>query len=179
MSFFNPFVYSLYQYGVNNPDLMIYEDFVLYRKLELTIYDVFNYKYLIGEIIIFPAFTSSTLMNEFAENYKVSNNCAKVLKNNGNNNIYDVLMVIKYEYRLDDYSPCFNLMYESDYNEGEMIFPPFSFFKIISVEECNDDKYIINLQCVHKKAVLESEIKLGKKKIIYNKDLNLLEVQDK
>lgn len=181
MSFFNPFVYSLYQYAANHPDLHIYEDLVLYRKLELNIYDIYNYKYLTGDIIIFPAFTSTTFLNEFAENYKISNYCSKVLKKNENNDtIYDVLMIIKYEHRIDDYSPCFNIMEQSDYkNEGEMIFTPFSFFKIINVEKCKEEKYIINLECIHKKDILEPEIKLGKKKIIYNKELNLLEVKEK
>ena len=105
----------------------------------------------------------------------------KSIKKNGNNDtIYDVLMIIKYEHRIDDYSPCFNIMEQSDYkNEGEMIFTPFSFFKIINVEKYNEEKYIINLECIHKKDILEPEIKLGKKKIIYNKELNLLEVKEK
>ena len=36
---------------------------------------------------------------------------------------------------------------------------------MISVEDCIEEKYIINLECVHKKKILEHEIKLGKKKL--------------
>ena len=133
------------------------------------------YKYSIGELICFPAFTSTS--EEDMAKYSFPTPTAIEINNIKSYDIY-VVLIIDYKCNNSSYpTPCINVSYDSvNSGEKEYIFPPFSFFKIEKVEDrsgISSDPHIIYMTVPNKRVLIEFAIK-NNKTIYYDKDKNEL-----
>ena len=133
------------------------------------------YRMLVGELICYPAFTSTS--EKDISKYNFPTNIAINVNKLSSNDI-SVVLIIKYHCQnSSNPTPCVNASeYSVNAGEEEYIFPPFSFFRIESINEKSgkpDDPHIINMSIPNKKTLLEFGLKEGKK-ICYNRTENLL-----
>ena len=173
--FAGPFSYSLYQYAHKNPQMKVNFSKKFYRKMVLKNHDYIKYKNNIGELICFPAFTSTS--EKDMSKYSFPTRLAIDINNIKNDDIY-VLLKIDYKCKNTSYpTPCINVSYySSNSGEKEYIFPPFSFFRIDKVETRSgrsNDPHIIYMTVPNKRILIEFALK-NKKTINYDKNLNEL-----
>ena len=171
--FAGPFSYSLYRYAHNNPQTKINFSKKFYRKMVLKNHDYIEYKNNIGELICYPAFTSTS--EKDMSKYTFPTKLAIDINNIKNDDIY-VLLFFDYKCNNSSYpTPCINVSYySSNSGEKEYIFPPFSFFRIDKVETRSGSSYdphIIYMTVPNKRVLIEFAIK-NKKTINYDKNLN-------
>ena len=178
--FAGPFSYALYQYANKNRVHGIYQSKTFYRKMTIKLSDYYLYKIFVGELICYPAFTSTS--EKDISKYNFPTNIAIEVNNLSANDI-SVVLIIRYNCNLISHiffsypTPCVNAsQYSVNSGEEEYIFPPFSFFKIESIEERDgnpNNPHIIHMSTPNKKNLLEFELKKGKK-IYYNRNENYL-----
>ena len=137
--------------------------------------DYEKYKKNIGELICYPAFTSTSEKDMTKSTFPTST--AIEVNNIKSDDIY-VVLFIDYKCNNSSYpTPCVNVSYDSvNSGEKEYIFPPFSFFKIEKVENrsgISKDPHIIYMTVPNKRILIEFAIK-NNKTIYYDKDLNEL-----
>ena len=188
--FAGPFSYALYKYAYNDKNQGIYHNKTFYRKMTIKLSDYYLYKISIGELICYPAFTSTSEKDISKYNFPTS---TAIDVNKINQNDISVVLIIKYYYsnnyslfskilnffNTDNYyvTPCINVSEHSvNSGEEEYIFPPFSFFKIEDIEENSgtpDNPHIIYMSVPRKKDLLEFGLK-QKKSIYYDKNKNEL-----
>ena len=173
--FAGPFSYSLYKYANDNSKMKVNFSKKFYRKMALNECDYQAYKYSIGELICFPAFTSTS--EEDMTKYSLHTSRAIEINNIKSDDIY-VVLIIDYKCNNSSYpTPCINVSYASvNSDEKEYIFPPFSFFKIEKVEDrsgISSDPHIIYMSVPNKRVLIEFAIK-NNKTIYYDKDKNEL-----
>jgi len=173
--FAGPFSYSLYKYANDNAKMKVNFSKKFYRKMVLDECDYRAYKYSIGELICFPAFTSTS--EEDMTKYSLHTSRAIEINNIKSDDIY-VVLIIDYKCNNSSYpTPCINVSYASvNSDEKEYIFPPFSFFKIEKVEDrsgISSDPHIIYMSVPNKRVLIEFAIK-NNKTIYYDKDKNEL-----
>jgi hypothetical protein len=173
--FAGPFSYSLYQSAHNNSQMKVNFSKKLYRKFVLKNDDYIKYINNIGELICFPAFTSTS--EKDMSKYSFPTSLAININNIKSDDIY-VLLVLDYRCNNSSYpTPCINVSnYSSNSGEKEYIFPPFSFFRIDKVETKNGTSnapHIIYMTVPNKRVLIEFAIK-NKKTINYDKNLNEL-----
>ena len=176
--------YALYKYYNDNPDIKINEDITLYRKAIISIKDLYAYDLFEGNIICFPAFTSTSLDKD-AFNFPQ----VKIHKLPTFSNILEtkqkvitrdkcVLFIFNYKYDENNICPAFDINKLSEFqNEKEYLFPPFSFFRITkynNAEGTSLDPIVIELEVIPKMEILEIYLKKGGK-IIYNEDKNCID----
>ena len=147
---------------------MNYIDLLLYEKNK-------------EKIITFPSFMSTSL------NYQVAHQFSgRDLLYEERNKLFSVIFEI--HYKIDDNNPyndifypiCFDIMKLSKYEkEEEVLFQPFSFFKVKKID-INFNNYTadIVLSVIKKLDVLEIFIK-EKYRLKYNKEFNIVEVPEK
>ena len=135
--------------------------------------DFLLYKIFIGELICYPAFTSTN--EEDITKYNFPTGTA-ISVNQLTPNDISVVLHIKYSCKSNNNpTPCINVD-EHSVNKGEkeFIFPPFSFFKIENIVEKSgnpDDPHIIYMSVPNKKNLLEFGLK-DNKTIYYNREQN-------
>ena len=173
--FAGPFSYSLYKYAYNDSKMRVNYSKKFYRKMVLKSKDYEKYKNYIGELICYPAFTSTS--EKDMSKYTFPTSTAIGINNIKSDDIY-VVLFIDYKCNNSSYpTPCVNVSYDSvNSDEKEYIFPPFSFFKIEKVENrdgTSKDPHIIYMSVPNKRILIEFAIK-NNKNIIYDKDLNEL-----
>ena len=168
--FAGPFSYALYQYAYTNKNQGIYESKNFFRKMTIKFSDFLLYKIFIGEIICYPAFTSTS--EEDISKYDFPTSTAI---NVNDLNPKDVSVVLRINYNCKsstNVTPCINVVeYSVNAGEKEFIFPPFSFFKIDKVVENSgtpNDPHIIYMTVPNKKNLLEFGLKQNKD-IYYNR----------
>lgn len=175
--------YALFKYYFDHPEIKITEDMTFYRKLVISIKDLYSYEQFEGKIICFPSFTSTTIDPDLfyfstIKNHKLSM-YSKIytLYGSGQHKEFKkekcVLLKIKYKYNESNFCPAFNINLISNYeNEKEFLFPPFTFFRIckfISAEGTSSDPVIIELEIIPTKENLGIYLKEGGK-IIYEQN---------
>ena len=173
--FAGPFSYSLYKYAYNNSKMKVNYSKKFYRKMVLKLEDFEKYKNNIGDLICYPAFTSTS--EKDISKYIFPTPTAININDIKSNDIY-VVLIIDYKCNNASYpTPCINVSYDSvNSGEKEYIFPPFSFFRIEKVESRNgksNDPHIIYLSVPNKRVLIEFAIK-NNKTIYYDKNLNEL-----
>ena len=169
--FVGPFSYSLYKNAYNDSKMRVNYSKKFYRKMVLKSKDYEKYKNNIGELICYPAFTSTI------EKDIIPTPTAIEINNIKSDDIY-VVLLIDYKCNNPCYpTPCVNVSYDSVYSgEKEYIFPPFSFFKIEKLENrsgTSKNPHIIYMSVPNKRILIEFAIK-NNKNIIYDKNLNEL-----
>ena len=189
--------YALFKYYFENPSININEDTIFYRKLALSIKDLYAYDLFEGSIICFPSFTSTSIdIDAFKDPdikpVRLSSFGKKMIpfgkqvfpfgkSDDNEKEIFTkekcVLMKFNYKYNDLNYCPCFNIIKASEFSsEKEFLFPPFSFFKItkyISAKGDENDPIIIELEVIPKRENLEQYLKIGGF-VYYDKDENIM-----
>lgn len=157
------FSYALHEYARKTKQVGVYENKVFYRRITLTLADLFMYEACVGDVICYPAFTSvsSIELNKYIFPTELAMQVNKIEENDIN-----VVMNFNYKYRSGCITPAICL---DDYsvNEGEMeyVFPPFSFFKITKLElyaGTHDNPHVIYLDAVAKPFCTEDMINKGR-----------------
>ena len=173
--FSGPFSYALYHYAYTDKNQGIYASKNFYRKMTIKISDFLLYKIFVGELICYPAFTSTS--EEDITKYDFPTSTA-ISVNELSPNDVSVVLHIKYNCKSSsNATPCVNAdKYSVNAGEKEFIFPPFSFFRIENVVEKSgipSDPHIIYMSVPNKKNLLEFGLK-NNKTIYYNRDQNEL-----
>ena len=173
--FAGPFSYSLYRYAYNDSKMRVNYSKKFYRKMKIKIDDYQKYKNNIGELICYPAFTSTS--EEDISKYNFPTSTAIGINDIKSDDI-SVVLVIDYICNNSSYpTPCVNVSYDSiNAGEKEYIFPPFSFFRIENIEENTgkpDYPHFIYMTVPNKRCLIEFAINKNKT-IYYNKSLNEL-----
>ena len=160
-------MYSLDNYG--KEDNKYYnENNTVYRGITLPFIGILRYKIAEHKIIIFPAFTSTS----------IDKSVTKIFNQNKESNEFSVVFYIKNIYE-KDYIPNGVDIHEisAHGNESEILFQAFSFYYVDSVQINIDKKNaFIYLKTIGKKCILEKEIKSGKD-IEYDKKDNIIKVK--
>lgn len=173
--FAGPFSYSLYKYAYNDSRMRVNFSKTFYRKMVVKSKDYEKYKNYIGQLICYPAFTSTS--DKDISKYTFPTPTAINVNNIKDDDVY-VVLIIEYKCNNSSYpTPCINVSYDSvNAEEHEHIFPPFSFFKIEKVENrggINKDPHIIYMNVPNKRILIEFAIK-NNKSIYYDENLNEL-----
>jgi hypothetical protein len=173
--FAGPFSYTLYKFANDNKEQGIYKTKTFYRKMTIKLSDYYLYKIFLGELICFPAFTSTSEKDISKYNFPTA--IAKDINNLSPNDI-SVVLIIKYKCKnSSNPTPCVNATeYSVCKSEREFIFPPFSFFKIEKIEEnkgTTDSPNIIYMSTPNKRNLLEFGLK-NNKTIHYDREDNEL-----
>ena len=173
--FAGPFSYALYQYAYSNKSKGVYESKNFYRKMTIKLSDFLLYKIFIGELICYPAFTSTSEKDISKYNFPTT---TAININDLTPNDVSIVLMINYICKSSSNStPCVDVEEHSvNAGEREFIFPPFSFYKIEKVVENGgvpNDPHIIYLSVPNKKNLLEFGLKKNKT-IHYNRAQNEL-----
>ena len=173
--FAGPFSYALYRFAYIDKNQGVYNSKTFYRKMTIKISDFLLYKIFIGELICYPAFTSTS--EEDISKYDFPTSTA-ISVNELTPSDVSVVLIIKYNCKSSsNATPCINAVeYSVNAGEREFIFPPFSFFKIENVVEKNgkpDDPHMIYMSIPNKKKLIEFGLK-NNKTIYYNNKENEL-----
>ena len=178
--FVSDFMYCLNKYGefkktgINN-------NTTLYRGVRINLIDLLFYKRNKNKLITFPSFTSSSLDINDLDIFTDINETAEYRKQKG---LFSVIFTINYNVsrytNIGKYYPvCFDITQLNQCGEKEVLFQPFTFFKIKKVD-IDLDNYIadITLKAVKKLDILELYIK-DKYKLKYNKIYKIVEIPEK
>ena len=118
--------------------------------------DLYSYQFCENDIICFPSFTSTTLDQNL--NFIPSNN-ANLINNDHIEEKSFVKMIITYDPKGKCVPQCVDISDESQVsNEKEILFFPFSFFKITKIDihtGKQNDKHIIYLNVINKGDTIE------------------------
>ena len=159
--FAGPFSYALYKFARDDKNNGVFYSKTFYRKMTIKLSDFFLYKILEGELVCYPAFTSTS--EKDISKYNFPTNLA-INVNKLSSNDVSVVLIIKYNCKSSSYpTPCVNASgYSVNAGEQEFIFPPFSFFKIVKVEEKEgkpDNPHVIRMTTPSKRSLIEFGIK--------------------
>ena len=166
--FFGPYDYGFFKYLYDNPNKGINSDITLERNIALNELDYYVYTLSEGEIICFPAFTSTSTIsnNQFSPT-------PEALKINGidPNTCKFVKMIFHYYYKegivspgidVDDISSC--------KGEKEVLLLPFTFVKFNKINKKDERHFEFDFTIINQSQYLEfilknSDIDSIKKKI--------------
>ena len=159
ISFFvSSLMLSLNEYGKNSPNYII-ENKKLYRGMKLLYPELLNYEQNIGNIIIFPAFTSTSDNEEEIEKFR------KLKENEKSNGMFSVKLIIEYNCNEKQFPNAIFIDDISDYEESEYLILPFTFFIVSKTEiDIVNQEAIINLRIINREEIIEN---------VLNKQLNL------
>lgn len=162
--FAGPFSYAIYKYAYDKREQGIYYSKKFYRKMTIKLSDFYLYKILVGELICYPAFTSTSEKDISKYNFPTS---IAIEVNKLTSNDISVVLIINYNCKNKyDSTPCVNASeYSVNSGEQEYIFPPFSFFKINKVEERDgkpNNPHIIYMSTPSKSNLVEFWLKNNK-----------------
>ena len=157
------------------------KDILLFRGFSSKKADIFLNKACEGDIICYPAFTSTSEEKEVADEFIENVNIDKT--NLNEKRAY--LMILKYNIKVGCKYQEADIAKFSKFDESERLFPPFSFFKINEVKFKNKDEdnkndqeiydgtkdhpFIINLEVINRNFYLDQAI-LKNEEFKYNKE---------
>ena len=178
--FVSDFMYCLNKYG-DFKKTGIIRSTILYRGIRINLIDLLFYKRNINKIITFPSFTSCSLDLEEAKDFSDRNLSLNQRKESG---LFSVIFTVYYRVNnsinKDKYYPVsFDISDLNRCGEKEVLFQPFTFFKIKKVN-INLENYTadITLSTIKKLEILELYIK-DKFKLKYNKNYNIVDIPEK
>ena len=164
--------YALYKYYFDHPEINITQDVTFYRKLVISIKDLYAYDLFEGKIICFPSFTSTSIDPDafgfpVVKTHKLTSYSKNFPSDQEKTVSRDKCVLLKFNYKYNESNVCpaFDINSLSYFeNEKEFLFPPFSFFRISkfnSAEGTRVDPVIIELEVIPKKEILEKHLKKG------------------
>jgi len=169
-------IYSLNSYALKNNKFFNNDGVTLYRGIQIPYSSLLPYERAKGKIIILSGFTSTSEKLEKAEFFAGRKNPSNIYNKKL---LFSVIFYIHNSWKENLFSNGINIQELALYkNEKEILIQPFSFYHVKEVE-IDYTKYTANifLEIIPKSKILEEEIKKGKK-IIYNKDENIIEIED-
>ena len=169
------FIYIFNQYANKNNKYAIKNNKVFYRGIKLPYSSLLQYERAVDKIIIFPSFISTSEDEKIADNFSSRKNAKMLFEVNG---LFSVKFHIKNIYNNNWISNGIDISeLNAYYEEKEIIFLPFSFFKVtkVDLDEINYTADIF-LETIGKKEILEDKIKYGKR-IKYNEKENIIEIE--
>ena len=169
-------MYSLNHYGEKNKMFFDKDKTTLYRGSRLPYSSLLPYIRNVGKIIIFSSFISTIETENVA---KMFSGRDRSIQQFNANSLFSVIYIITINHQNDWISNGINIQNVSYFrDEKEILFQPFSFFLLKDIK-INITNYTadIYLETIGKKEILEEAIKKGKK-IIYNKNENIMEAID-
>ena len=145
----------------------------LHRGIKLSFSSLLPYERAEGKIILLSAFTSTSEDKQVAERWAGRRNPLSLYKTNTK---FSVVFRIKNKFENNWVSNGVNVQSLSKYKEKEILYQPFSFYKVLRVD-IKYQKFIadIYLETIGKMEILEEKIKLNKR-ICYNKSKNIMEI---
>ena len=168
-------MFSLNTYGKDNQMYYNSDKKILRRGIKLPYSWLLPYERAVGKVILLSAFTSTSEAEKTARNFSGR---VKAKEQYNKHKIFSVIYIITNNYHNDWVSNGINVQNLSVYDEKEILFQPFSFYKVkkidINMEEYTADIY---LETIGKTEILEEKIKKGKS-ITYNKGKNIMEVKN-
>jgi hypothetical protein len=169
-------IFSLNSYAFKNNMFCNEDKKKLYMGVKMPYSRILSYKKVKGKSITFPRFISTT-ESEFLANNRARRGDSLELYQEKKN--FSVLFIITNIYNNNLISNGINVQNISDYKaEKEILFLPFSFFKVKSVEiDTINFTADIYLDTIGKNEILENQIKNGKH-IQYDSQLNVMKVVD-
>ena len=164
LSFFvGPMFYSLVRYILINPTKGLTQNTILYRSIIINEIDLNMYYMAVGNIIVFPAFTSTSLKTGFSP----TNQALKL--NKIDKEKIAIEMIMNYRHLNGNISPGIIIGDLSYYqNEKEVLLFPFTFIKILNIVKVDENHYKLNCDIINRKSILEFGLKNGKKIIVNN-----------
>ena len=164
-----PLLFGLNQYALEHPELCLNKDTILYRKLEVSPLDKYNYKLSVGHIICFPALTSTSIIsNKFK-----TTQLGKKINDDSNKNVKEktpqddkviIEMIINYKHEEGNITPAINVKgLSSSPREEERLIFPFTFFRLNKITEESKNKYKFELEIINRKKIIEYDLKEGKR----------------
>ena len=178
MNFYEPIayftsrlMYSLNNYAQENNLYFSQNDKILYRGIKLPYTVLLPYERAKGKVILLSAFTSTSEDKSFAENWAGRSQAIQLYNTNLK---FSVVFNIKNKFHKNWISNGINVQNESEYDEQEILFQPFSFYYVENVK-INLKNYTadIYLETIGKLEILEEKIKM-EKNICYNKKDNIV-----
>ena len=163
-------MFSLNQYASENSKFYNKNKKILYRGLILNYSTLLTYERAKGKIIIFTSFTSTSEIEEKA---------SKKMKIYGNyEEKFSVMIKIINLYKSKWISNGIDIQEISEYpNEKEILYQPFSFYKVKDVEIKLDKKEAeIKLETIGKIEILEEKIKYSNYSIEYKEKENIVKL---
>ena len=97
-----PFLYGLNKYVKENPSFAISKSTKLYRIIQCSDLDFYQYKLNWGHIVCFPSFTSTS---SIPTKFKPTKLGLKINKNNDVEEMVKIKMIFKYNYKKGNISP--------------------------------------------------------------------------
>jgi len=168
-------MFSLNTYGKDNQMYYKNDKKILRRGIKLPYSCLLSYERAVGKVILLSAFTSTSEAEKTARNFSGR---VKAKEQYNKHKIFSVILIITNNYHNDWVSNGINVQSLSVYDEKEILFQPFSFYRVekidINMEEYTADIY---LETIGKTEILEEKIKKGKK-ITYNQGKNIMEIKN-
>ena len=150
-------------------------EIILYRGMRLNIINLLPYRNCVGKLIVFPSFTSTTIELMTAKDFSKRESSSP--EDRKNHRIYSVIFYISFNLKSNWFPngiDVHDLSYYDD--EKEILFQPFTFFKITKVDIDFDINIAdIYLEVIGRKEVLEEKVKDGKM-ITYNIKEGVMEI---
>ena len=157
--YMGPFLFGLNKYALEHPEKGLNKDTTLYRKLVVNPLDKYIYKLAVGHIICFPSLTSTSVLEN---NFHPTKKSSQV--NNNNKDSITLEMIIKYKHQEGNITPALNIEEFSQLKEEkERLIFPFTFFRINSISEKEENFYIIDMEIINRKNIIEYDLKEGRK----------------
>ena len=167
-------MYSLNNYAQKNNMFCIKNNKQLYRGVKLTYSNLLPYERAKGKIILLTSFTSTTEDETLANNWSGRDNTKELYETNLK---FSVIFYITNINKREWISNGINVQEESEYDEQEILYQPFSFYYLKDVKiDINDYKGDIYLETIGKIEKLEEKIKMGKD-VEYNKKENIIQIK--
>ena len=164
--YMGPFLYGVNKYVKENSNFAISKKMKLYRIIQCSKLDFYQYKLNFGHIICFPSLTSTSSKPIKFKPTKLSQKI-----NNNTNEMVKIKMIFKYKYKKGNISPGIIVenkkIKDGTYlskrpSENEVILFPFTFAKIYKIEheiENGNELYVIKLEIINRKSYIEYTLK--------------------
>ena len=150
------------------------ENKILYRGYKATYVTILPFERLKGKIALFTAFTSASEEESVAQSFSSRKKIKELYEYK---KYFSVILKIKNYVGKNCVSCGINIQDVSEFDEKEILFQPFSFFFVEDVKFDYENYTVdIDMEMISKKEKLEEKIRKGRK-IIYDKDLNLLVIE--
>jgi len=167
-------MYSLNNYALKTNNFYDSKTLV-YRGAKTNYINLLAFERLKGKIVIFSSFTSTSEHESIALDFASRDKAKEIFKE------YHKFSVI---YKITNFAPnncvpCgINIQNEAVFKEKEILFQPFTFYLVKNVD-FNFDNYTVDieLEVIPKKEILEEKIREGKK-VIYDKKLNMMLIDE-
>ena len=168
-------MFSLNTYGKDNGMYYDKDKTIVRRGIKIPYSCLLPYVRAVNKVILLSAFTSTSERELTAQNFSGRKRSKEQYRTN---KIFSVIYIITNKYKKNWIPNGINVQKESEYNEKEILYQPFSFYKVTKVI-IDKDNYTadIYLETIGKKEILEEEIKKGKN-IVYNDKNEIMEVKN-